>query len=120
MDIRLRAAIYVQENGDILVDVIPWTLSGTIRQQNLYALTFWLLVLATGLCLLALRLPQMAVPAAALAGAAGGGWLLSNGAGEGSVVWQVAPGNALMTADLAVLPVVVVVLLLTWRNLRRG
>ena len=118
MSLRWHARIYEQDNGDVLVDLIPWTLSGTIREQNLYAFSFWLLVLATGLCLLALRLRQVSVIIGAIAGAAGAAWLLSNGAGEGAVVLQVARGNALMTADLAAIPLGVLVLLLAWRSKR--
>ncbi len=113
------AGVYVQPNGDILIDVIPWTISGTIRQQNLYALTFWLLVVGTLLCLVALRWSRLRVPAAATGSAAAAGWLLSNGPGEGAVLWQVRHGNALMLADTAVLPLLVLLLTLSWQDARR-
>ena len=112
------ATIYVQPDGNVLVDIIPWELSGTIKSQNLYALTLVVLVLGTVLCALALRLSRLDVLAVAVTSAGVAGWLLSNYPGEGSTLLLVAPGNGLTRADLAAAPATVLVLVLAYRRLR--
>ena len=118
MSDALLATVYRQPNGDVLVDLIPWTISGSIREQNLYALAFWSLVLGTALCGLALRRPRLRVLSAAAGAATVVGWLLCNGPGEGPTLLRLSEGNAIVTADLAALPASALVLLMVWRDLR--
>ena len=103
---------------DLLVEVLPSSLSGDRRDQLLYLLTFAVLGAGTLLCLVALRHVVLDVPAVALASAGAAAWLLSNGPAEGETLVVVQPGNGLVLADLAVLPAGLLVVVLCWRRLR--
>lgn len=101
----------------LLLDVLPWALSGEPRDPRLYVLSLGLLVLGAALALLALRLETTAV---ALAGAGVAAWLLTNRVAEGAALAEVRPGNGLTVADVAAVPVILLVAILWWRGLRRG
>ena len=105
---------------DLLLEVLPSTLTGGLRDRLLYVLAFCVLALGTLLCLLALRVRVLDVAAVALASGGAAAWLLSNTAGEGDTLLVVLPGNGLVSADLAVLPAAVLVAVLCWRRVRRG
>ena len=104
--------------SDLLVDLVPWSLSGEPRDQRLYALSLLCLGAGTLLCVAALRVVVLDVLAVALAGAGTAAWLLSTGPREGRVLLTVFPGNGLTLTDLAVLPAAGLVAFLIWRRLR--
>ena len=103
---------------ELIVELLPATLSGDRREQLLYVLALSGLGAGTLLCLLALRVVALDVVAVAVAGAGAGTWLLANGAGEGETLLVVLPGNGITLADLAVLPVVLLVSYLSVRRWR--
>lgn len=104
--------------SELLLDVLPWSLIGPPREQKLYVLTLVFLAAGSLLALAAVRLARLEVVAAAVAGAAVAAWLLSNGAGEGGTLLVVFPGNGLTLADLAAIPAVALVAVLSVRRLR--
>ena len=69
-------------------------------------------------CALALWLRRLDVVGAAVAAVGAGGWLLANAANEGTVLFEVQPGNGLTQADLVVVPAALLVLLLALQRLR--
>lgn len=87
------------------------------RAEVLYALSFLLLGAGTALAVAALRRRSLDVLAVALAAAGATGWLLSNGVGEGAVLFEVLQGNGLTVADLLAVPALVLVVVLSWRRL---
>ena len=103
---------------DVVLDLLPVEVGGGPRDQALYALTLSVLVLGTLLCALALWLRRIDVVGVAVAAAGAGGWLLANSANEGTVLYEVQPGNGFTQADLVVLPAGVLVLLLCLQRLR--
>ena len=103
---------------DVLLDLLPASLSGDRREQALYGLTLGVLALGTLLCALALRFRRLDVPAEAVAAAGAAGWLLSNRPAEGTTLVVVRPGNGLTSADLAILPAALLVLVLCGQRLR--
>ena len=105
---------------DVLLELLPWSLSGTTREQKLYVVTLSLLLAGSLLALLALRLERLDVLAVAVAGGGVVGWLLSTGPGEGATLLVVLPGNGLTVADLAAVPAVLLVVVLAGRRLSRA
>ena len=101
-----------------LVALLPWSVGGDLRAQRLYLVTLTLLALGTLLSLLALRWSRLDVLAVGTAGAGVGSWLLSSSPGEGRTLLVVLPGNGVTVADVAALPAVVLVAVLSWRRLR--
>ena len=102
----------------LLLDVVPWMVSGSARDQRLYVLALALLVVGTALAALALRVAALDVLAVTVAAAGATAWLLSSGPAEGPTLIVVLPGNGLTLADLAALPALALVVLLSWRRLR--
>lgn len=103
---------------ELLLELVPSTLSGDRRAQLLYVLALGVLGLGTLLCAAALRFARLDVLAVAMTGGGAAAWLLSNGPEEGDTLLVVLPGNGVTVADLAVLPAAVLVLLLSLRRLR--
>ena len=103
---------------DLLVDLLPWSLSGDPRAQRLYVLALACLGVGTALSAVALRIRVLDVPAASLAAAGSAAWLLSTGPREGRTLLVVFPGNGLTLADLAVVPAAILVCILAWRRVR--
>ena len=104
--------------SDLLVDLVPWSLSGDPREQRLYGLSLLCLAAGTLLCVAAVRVVVLDVLAVALASGAAAAWLLSTGPREGRILLTVFPGNGLTLADLAVLPAAALVVFLAARRLR--
>jgi hypothetical protein len=104
--------------SDLLLDVLPWSLIGPTRDQKLYVASLALLAVSSLLALAAVRLARLEVLAAAVTGAAVAAWLLSNAPGEGGTLVVVFPGNGLTLADLAAVPAVALVLVLSVRRAR--
>lgn len=102
----------------LLLDVLPWTLSGSLRDQRLYVLALGCLLLGTGLCLLALRWARADVLAVAIGSGGVAAWLLSNKPAEGGVLVEVLPGNGITVSDVIAGPAIALVAVLTWRRLR--
>ncbi len=103
---------------DTLTELVPWSLSGTPRAQRLYLATLGLLLAGTLLSLLALRWPRLDVLAVGAAAAGIASWLLSTDPAEGRTLLVVLPGNGLTVADLAAVPAVLLIAVLSWRRLR--
>ena len=101
----------------LLLDVVPWMVDGSARDQGLYVLALGLLVVGTALAALALRVAALDVLAVTVAAAGVTAWLLSSGPAEGPTLVVVLPGNGLTLADLAVLPVLALIAVLTRRRL---
>ena len=89
--------------SEVLVGLVPWSLSGDLRDQRLYALSLLCLGAGTLMCLAALRVVVLDVLAVAVAAGGAAAWLLSTGPREGRTLLVVLPGNGLTLADLAVL-----------------
>jgi hypothetical protein len=106
--------------SDLLLELLPWSLAGPVRDQKLYVVTLGLLVLGSLLALLALRVERLDVLAVAVAGGGAVGWLLSSAPAEGATLIVVQPGNGLTAADLAAAPAVLLVAVLAGRRLRRS
>ncbi len=103
---------------DLIVELLPASLSGDRREQILYVLALGVLSAGTLLCVLALRVVALDVLAVAVAAAGAAAWVLSNNPGEGDTLLVVLPGNGLTLADLAVLPAVLLVGYLSVRRWR--
>lgn len=103
-----------------MIDLLPWSLAGDDRAQQLYVLTLGVLSVGTLLCLAALRAAVLDVLAVGVACAGAAAWLLCNAPAEGRTLLVVLPGNGVTVADLAVLPVVVLGTHLAWRRARTG
>lgn len=104
--------------SETLTDLVPWSLSGGLRAQRIYVASLSLLVIGTLLSLLALRWSRLDVLAVGAAGAGIGSWLLSSTPAEGRTLLVVLPGNGLTVADVAALPAMLLVAVLSWRRLR--
>ena len=102
----------------LVLGVLPWALSGDVREQRLYVLALGLLVLGTLLAALSLIVRGLDVLSVAVAAAGIVAWLLSSGPAEGRTLLVVLPGNGLTQADLLALPAMVLLLVLSWRRLR--
>lgn len=103
----------------LLLDVLPWSLSGDPREQRLYVLALGLLLLGTLLLSISLAWRALDVLAAAVAAAGIVAWLLSNSPAEGGILLVVLPGNGVTQADLAALPAGLLVAVLACRRLRQ-
>lgn len=103
--------------SDALLDVLPWALSGSPRDERLYVLALGLLALGTALSLLAVAFPRLDAVAVALASGGAAAWLLSNAPGEGTSLIEVFHGNGITTADLVALPAGALVVVLCARRL---
>lgn len=101
---------------DALLEVLPWPLSGSSRDERIYVLALGLLALGTVLSLLAVALPRLDAVAVALASGGAAGWLLSNRPGEGASLIEVFQGIDITPADL----LVVLVAVLCARRLLKG
>ena len=102
---------------DVLLEVLPWTLSGSRRDERIYVLALGLLALGTVLSLLAMVLPRLDAVAVALASGGAAAWLLSNAPGEGASLIEVFHGNGITTADVLALPAGAMVVVLCARRL---
>jgi hypothetical protein len=103
--------------NDVLLHLIPWSVSGSSREERLYVLALALLLFGTGLSLVALLVRRLDATAIALASAGAAAWLLSNAPGEGSSLVEIFHGNGLTVADLAAVPAGMLVAVLCARRL---
>lgn len=106
--------------SDLLLEVLPWSLAGPVRDRKLYVVTLGLLVLGSVLALLALWVERLDVLAVAVAGGGAVGWLLSSAPAEGGTLLVVLPGNGLTLADVAAAPAVLLVVFHAVRRMRRS
>jgi hypothetical protein len=105
---------------DALTELLPWSISGSSRDERLYVLTLALLLAGTVLALGAVAVPRLEGFAVALASGGAAAWLLSNAPGEGASLVEVFHGNGVTVADLAAVPAGALVLLLCARRLHDG
>ncbi|MDP9466313.1 MAG: hypothetical protein M3P31_03600 [Actinomycetota bacterium] len=105
--------------SELLLEVLPWGLAGSVREQRVYLVTLGVLVVGSALALVAVWFEQLDVLASLVTGAGAAGWLLSNAPAEGPTLLVLLPGNGLTTADLLAAPALALVGLLVGRRLRR-
>ena len=105
---------------DVLQAVLPWSLSGSPRDERIYVLALALLVVGTVLSLLAVVVPRLDAIAIALASGGAAAWLLGNAPGEGGSLLEVFHGNGITVADLLAIPAGGLVVVLCARRLLRG
>lgn len=99
------------------MSLVPFELSGDGREVRVYLLALACLFMGTLLCIAALRVAVLDVPAAALASGGAAAWLLANGPGAGRVLLEPLPGNGVTSADLLALPAAGLVVALVRRRL---